>query len=64
MNITLTKPELAFLRGLLKPYLDYYGTLAESAKCSPASRAKWEEVRELEQKLNGAAERWESIRPA
>jgi hypothetical protein len=52
MNITLTNAELAFLRGLLKPYLDYYGTLAESAKCTPSNRAKWEEVRELEQKLN------------
>ena len=52
MNITLTNSELAFLRALLKPYLDYYGTLAESAKCTPGNRAKWDEVRALEQKLN------------
>jgi hypothetical protein len=56
MTITLTNSELAFLRRLLRPYLDYYGTLAGSAKCSPANRARWDEVRALEQKLNGSAE--------
>ena len=51
INITLTKAEVAFLRRLIKPFLDYYGLLAQSSKCTPASRAKWEEVRALEQKL-------------
>jgi hypothetical protein len=51
MDVPLTDSELAFLQRLLKPYVDYYGTLASNGQCTKENRAKWELVRKLEEKL-------------
>lgn len=50
--VSLTPQELAFLRGLLKPYLEYYSVLAGLANCSAKHRAAGAEVRALVAKLN------------
>lgn len=49
--MNFSEKELAFLRALLKPHVDYYGMVASLDGASPASKAKWAEVSALEVKL-------------
>jgi hypothetical protein len=51
MEVKLNQSEVRFLRNLLEPYIEYYGLLARSSHCSGFSRKKWEEVRDLNAKL-------------
>jgi len=56
MEIELSPEERTYLRKLLKEHLDYFRTLAGSAKCTAPSRAKAQMLEALWAKLGSSCD--------